>query len=152
AFATGAGVVAIPTLEVIAQNALNVASLPDRVAVVLDAKRKRVYTATFERRDSRYVPLNDPRETEPSEYLTAQTRRCAVLGEGVAYHREAVEASGLLVLPENIYLPRAETVYRLGAERAQTGQSVSPRDLIPIYIRPPEAEEVWNSRYGVRGA
>jgi tRNA A37 threonylcarbamoyladenosine modification protein TsaB len=70
------------------------------------------------------------------------------LGEGVLYHREAVVASGLAILPESIYPPRAETVYRLGVERAAQGHPVAARDLIPIYIRPPEAEEVWQARHG----
>ena len=50
ALAVGARVVAIPTLEVIAQNALDSPTPPDQVAVILDAKRRRVYSATFARR------------------------------------------------------------------------------------------------------
>ncbi len=148
ALAVGAGVVAIPTLEVIAQNALDLEHPPEQVAVVLDAKRKHVYTATFERRDAAYITLNEPREAEPLEFLSAQSANCAVMGEGVHYHRGAVAASGRSILPDSLFPPRARTVYRLGAERAKRGETVAPRDLIPIYIRPPEAEEVWKSRHG----
>ena len=155
ALAVGARVVAIPTLEVIAQNALDLEHAPDQLAVVLDAKRKHVYTATFERRPppykggargGRYVGLNEPLEAEPLEYLSAQSRACAVMGEGVHYHRQAITASGRLVLPDSLFPPRAQTVYRLGAERAKRGESESARDVIPVYIRPPEAEEVWLAR------
>lgn len=158
ALAVGARVVAIPTLEVIAQNALDLSDAPDQVVVILDAKRKRVYTAAFSRRPpphynggargGRYVAIDEPREADPVEYLAAQSPMCAVLGEGVLYHREAVAASGLTTLPELMYPPRAETVYRLGVERAAQGHAIAARDLIPIYIRPPEAEEVWQARHG----
>ncbi len=71
-----------------------------------------------------------------------------MLGEGVLYHRAALAASELAILPESMYPPRAETVYRLGVEQALQGRTVAARDLIPIYIRPPEAEEVWQVRHG----
>ncbi|MDO8629701.1 MAG: tRNA (adenosine(37)-N6)-threonylcarbamoyltransferase complex dimerization subunit type 1 TsaB, partial [Phycisphaerales bacterium] len=157
AMAVGARIVAIPTLEVIAQNALDSPNPPDQVAVILDAKRKRVYSATFARqflppykeevRGDRYVALNEPREADPIEYFAKQDRSCAVLGEGVLYHRDAVAESGLAILPESMFPPRAETVYHLGVERAAQGNAVAARDLIPIYIRPPEAEEVWQARH-----
>ncbi len=154
AFATGARIVAVPTLEVIAQNAAEADPPPETLAVILDAKRRHVYTAVFHREASNgdsgagaesfgYVPLTDPVEAEPKEFLAVQDRSCAVLGEGVLYHREAIERSGLRVLPESAYRPRAEIVYRLGRIRAAQGEFSEPRLLIPTYIRPPEAEEKW---------
>ena len=163
ALAVGAKIVALPTLEVIAQNALDLPDALPRVCVVLDAKRARVYTATFALSESplvesrvgwatsvamRYLPSDSPREAEPAAYLAAQPRGCAVLGEGVLYHQAAVNGCGLQVLPKDLFPPRVETVYHLGAERAAEGLFVPPRDLIPVYIRPPEAEEVWAARHG----
>jgi len=143
ALATGADIVAVPTLEVVAQNAMDASPPPDYVAVVLDAKRKRVYAAAFRRLDIEYAPTSDPAEVAPADFLARQPRTCAVLGEGVAYHRKAIEASGLVVLPDALHAPRAETVYRLGVQRARRGLADDPRRLIPVYIRPPEAEEKW---------
>lgn len=95
-----------------------------------------------------YTPIDSPREADPAAYLATLPRDCAVLGEGVPYHQAAVTASGLPVLPRDLFPPRVETVYRLGAERAAEGLFVPPRDLIPVYIRPPEAEEVWAAKHG----
>jgi len=147
ALSVGARIVALPTLEVIAQNALDAPNPTERLVVILDAKRQRVYTATFERRGDHYSAVSEPCEADPIEYLAKQERRCAVLGEGVLYHRAAIAASGLAILPESLYPPRAETVYRLGAERAALGRSIAARDLVPIYIRRPEAEEIWQTRH-----
>lgn len=173
-------IVAVPTLEVIAQNAMLLARAdpaaglppdntggqggrrgaehacrgrqpPSRVVVVLDAKRRRVYTAAFVRQDDRYLSVSDPVETDPVDFLAGQREideSCAVLGEGVLYHREAVAASRLPILPESLYPPRAETVYRLGVARASEGRFINRRALIPTYIRPPEAEEKWTARHG----
>ncbi|GAG38136.1 unnamed protein product, partial [marine sediment metagenome] len=138
ALAGGVRVVAVPTLEVIAQNALDAAEPPEQVAVILDAKRGRVYAAAFAYGDEAFVPTCDPAEVEPGAFLAKQERACAILGEGVASHRDAVEATGLRVLAESLWPPRAETVYRLGLARALRGEFDDPRALIPIYLRPPE--------------
>lgn len=146
ALAGGARVVAVPTLEVIAQNALKAAELPEQVAVMLDAKRGRVYAAAFVCVDGALVPTCDPAEVEPGSFLANRGPACSVLGEGIAYHRGVVEASGLPVLPEPFWSPRAETVYQLGHARAAGGEFDDPRTLVPIYLRPPEAEEKWARR------
>ncbi|MFQ5589834.1 MAG: tRNA (adenosine(37)-N6)-threonylcarbamoyltransferase complex dimerization subunit type 1 TsaB [Phycisphaerae bacterium] len=143
AFASGARTVGVPSLEVIAQNAADAPDPPNRVVVILDAKRKRVYAAAFVRRGGEYVPTTEPAEVVPAEFLAQQDASSAVLGEGVAYHRAAVEGPSLSVLPETLNRPRAETVYRLGAARARLGRFDDPIHLVPIYIRPPEAEEKW---------
>ncbi len=146
ALATGARLVAVPSLEVVAQNAGNAPAPPEHVAVILDAKRRRVYAATFAHRGGMYLPMTEPAEVDPAEFLAKQDPSCAVLGEGVQYHKAAVEASRLSVLPDQLYRPRAETVYRLGTERAGQGRFHDPRELTPIYVRLPEAEEKWRQR------
>lgn len=146
ALGVGALVVGVPTLEVIAQNALDADPPPSRVAVVLDAKRNRVYTAAFIRQGGAYVAMSDPIEADPFEFLSAQPDDCAVLGEGILYHRPAIETSNRRILPESLYRPRAETVYRLGFDRAERGAFSDRRNLVPTYIRPPEAEEVWERK------
>ncbi len=146
ALGVGARVVGVPTLEVIAQNALDADPPPSSVAVALDAKRNRIYTAAFIRQGRAYVATSDSIEADPFEFLAAQPDDCAVLGEGVLYHRAAIEASNRHILPESLYRPRVETAYRLGFDRAERGQFSDPRTLIPTYIRPPEAEEVWERK------
>jgi tRNA threonylcarbamoyladenosine biosynthesis protein TsaB len=146
ALATGARVVAVPTLEVIAQNALDATPRPDRVAVVLDAKRGHVYAAAFDWDGSAFVQATAAVEAEPLEFLSSQPAECAVLGEGVLYHRESIAKAQRRVLSEAIFPPRPETVYALGYAEARRGRFTDRRNLIPTYIRPPEAEEVWKRK------
>lgn len=149
--ATVARCVTVPTLEVIAQNALDAKRQPEYVAVLLDAKRGRVYAAAFALRGGEYIATGEPVEADPAEFLCTcrkESADCAVLGEGVAYHRQAVSACGLLILPETFNPPRAETVYRLGHALECEGRLTDRRTLTPTYIRPPEAEENWQRRHG----
>jgi hypothetical protein len=61
-----------------------------------------------------------------------------------------VQKSGLVVLPETLSAPRAEVLYRLGHQRAERGEVTDRRFLLPLYVRPPEAEERWAQRHARR--
>jgi tRNA threonylcarbamoyladenosine biosynthesis protein TsaB len=144
ALATGAKLVAVPTLDTIAQNALEVDQPPDQLIVMLDAKRGRTYAASFSRDGSGYVRIDEPAEVDPQLYL--RDRRGAVMGDGAALHEELVSDRGLQIIPEPFWRARAEVVYALGHLRAERGEFDDPRHLLPVYVRPPEAEEKWNQR------
>jgi tRNA threonylcarbamoyladenosine biosynthesis protein TsaB len=146
AYALGAKVVCVPSLEAIAQNALRAAPAPERAAVLLDAKRNHVFAACFELAGDRYVPLDDPAEREPQAYLR-QLGPIAVLGEGVALHAEAVaRCPQARVLAEDLHAAGACVVYQLGRLRARQGEFAELAEIIPSYIRRPEAEERWEKR------
>ncbi len=147
AFARGAKLVGVPSLEVVAQNALEADPVPSRVAVIVDAKRGRVFGAVFALQGGKFVGVQGPAEVEPLPFLAAQGSECAVLGEGIAQHHTAVEASGLRILPEALRRPRAGAVYARGTDRAARGRFDDPRMLVPLYVRPPEAEEKWAQRH-----
>jgi tRNA threonylcarbamoyladenosine biosynthesis protein TsaB len=143
ALAVGARIVAVPSLAVIAENAC----LQPRVAVILDAKRRQVYAGLFERRGQGHVALGPPVLAEPGPWLAAIPRPLAVIGEGIAYHRAAIDAAGVFVIEEKLWLPRAESVHRLGWQLASAGRFTPAGELVPLYLRRPEAEEIWEQRH-----
>ncbi len=147
AWSAGASVVAVPTLEVIAQNALDHDPPPDTVGVVLDAKRGRIFAAAMTKQGDEYQPVDEPREWEPDAFIRSLPADSTLMGEGVGYHQDAVEAGGMPVLPVALNRPRAEMVHRIGRRLAQAGRYNDPRTLVPVYIRRPEAEEVWDRRH-----
>lgn len=151
AFAQGARIVAVPTLEAIAQNAATLEKPPRRIVVMLDAKRNHVYAATFESHDGAYRPLCAPAEVEPLSYLESNDRATAIMGKGAILHREALRTAGRLILSETLSAPNVETVYRIGLQRARRGLFVEPRKLVPLYVRLPEAEEKWRKRHESTG-
>lgn len=148
AWAVGAGVVAVPTLDVIAQNVLDTQDPPANLVVVLDAKRQRVYAASFSLQRGQYQRADEPNEWDVDRLAATLPAGCPAVGEGIAYHAEAIARAGFCVLPEELNRARAEAVQRLGHGKARSGQFDDPGSLVPIYVRRPEAEEVWERRYG----
>ncbi|NOX58042.1 MAG: tRNA (adenosine(37)-N6)-threonylcarbamoyltransferase complex dimerization subunit type 1 TsaB [Planctomycetes bacterium] len=146
AYALQCKVVRVPSLDVLAQNALALNPKPTRVMAILDAKRQRIYARTFELVEDRYEPLDEPDERDPLEYL-AQYAPATVVGLGIERHREAVESvSGISIAEGDLHHGRAEWVLRLGSMLAAQNQFISLDELTPIYIRKPDAEEKWEAR------
>jgi tRNA threonylcarbamoyladenosine biosynthesis protein TsaB len=149
ALAVGAKIVAVPTLDAIAMNALATSEPPQRLAIILDAKRKQVFGAAYQRTpEGSYAQVIAPCLIEPGQLFLQARSPLAVSGEGIAYHRDAVAAAGVEVLDETFWFPRAARVFAIGSAMAASGQFTAPTDLIPLYIRRPEAEEVWEKRHG----
>ena len=65
ALATGARLCPVPTLDVIAANALELPQPPARLAVILDAKRSQVFGAIFSFSGNAYRADGSPRLIEP---------------------------------------------------------------------------------------
>jgi tRNA threonylcarbamoyladenosine biosynthesis protein TsaB len=147
ALAGGTRIVRVPTLDVLAQNALATPAPPAEVAVILDAKRGRIFAARYALDRGFYAQIEAPAEHDPAAFLAGLPAESALLGEGIAYHREAVDACGRLVLPDDLNRARAEVVHRLGVEKAEQGAFDDAAAVIPIYVRRPEAEEVWERRH-----
>ncbi|MCH8278740.1 MAG: hypothetical protein IIC12_07415 [Proteobacteria bacterium] len=83
-----------------------------------------------------------------AEFLAALPEPRFLLGQGIPFHAEALRSVPHECLPKSLWLPRVETVCRLGFERAQQGQFQDPSTLTPLYPSRPEAEEVWEKKHG----
>ncbi len=140
-------VVGVPTLEVIAQNALSIARPPEQLGVILDAKREQVYAAAFQRSSDGYIPLHEAAVCDPADFLNRLDAPRTIMGEGIPHHHSALATADHLVLPQETWLPRVEIVHRLGHARLQQGLHTAAADLRPTYLRRPEAEEVWDRRH-----
>ncbi len=147
AWTLGTRVVRVPTLDVVAQNARRVTDPPKHLCVVLDAKRNRVYAAVFDRQVDRYVRQTDPAEWDPVELFANLTPDTAIMGEGVPYISEQIRHSNLRILPDESFPALAHSVHELGHSAARQGRFDDPAKLIPIYVRRPEAEEIWERRH-----
>lgn len=142
-WAIGAKVVAVPTLECLACNALSITPPPPNLAVILDAKSGRVFCGAFEFRDGRYVPTGDAYMDVPQAFLARCPRPLAVLGDGVARHSRVVLDSGAVILDSGLWAAKAENVVRVGMRLAEAGQYTPGGDLLPCYVRRPDPEEKW---------
>lgn len=145
AFATGARIVAVPSVEVLARNVpVDCVNL----IVVLDAKRDQVFTASFE--SCANIPtLREPAHLDSLEQMLARTPRPVhLLGEGVPYHEKFIPKndSTIHITSSECWRAKASVVAELGHAMARENRFTDPMTLTPIYIRKPEAEEKFEAR------
>ncbi len=148
ALAVGVRLVRVPTVEVLARNALEHDPPPEHLAVLIDAQRRQLYATVYHLNDTTYVRDGEVRMGSATELLSEVPRPCAVLGEAVAYHRQSITEMGLTILPEHHWVARADHAFGVGRMMARSGEYVLANQLVPIYIRLPEAEERWRQRHG----
>jgi tRNA threonylcarbamoyladenosine biosynthesis protein TsaB len=133
ALALGIPIAAVPTLDALA-TALPFAALP--ICPVLDARKGEVYCSLYRwdgtgmRREWDYLAL------APDLVAARLTEPVILLGDGSAL----VRAPHGRLAPPHRRGPSAAAVAVLGLTRLEAGQTVSAAELVPIYLRPSEAE------------
>jgi len=147
ALAVGAVVRGVPTMDVIARNALETPSPPDRAAVLIDAGRGRVFAVAYERRGEQYVADGEPKEIEAAAFLGDLPGDCPVICASGLAERVGQADPSRAMMPHAVACPRAESVLMLGYELAKTGPAQPAHELVPRYIRLPDAVEKWQQRH-----
>lgn len=145
ALSTGATIIPVPTLDVIAHNVLRMTSLPQHLAVVLDAKRGQVYGAAYRCNADTPVRVSEPAVVDPASWLSGLEQPLHVMGAGISYHRPALSQITYEEVAQEYWDARAESVHALGYHLMQQGASVDAKKFTPTYLRLPEAEENWRA-------
>ncbi len=147
AFATGAKVVAVPSVDVLARNAPPEAA---HVVIVLDAKRDQVFTARLSRDDGGWRTDEPARLDSLAAALSRARRPVHLIGEGIPFHAKFLSADdpSVVVTPEDAWRARASVVVEIGDAMAKRGEFTDPQTLSPVYVRKPEAEDKWEERQG----
>jgi tRNA threonylcarbamoyladenosine biosynthesis protein TsaB len=142
AFATGAKIVAVPSVRVLACNAPSEAS---ELIIVLDAKREQIFTSRFRREGAEWEEQEPSHLDDLSSMLLRSPRPVYLLGDGIPAHRKFIpmEDTGIFLSPPDTWRPRAAAVAAEGVALASAGAFTEPDRLHPIYLRKPEAEEKW---------
>ena len=138
AFAAKCDVVAVPTLDVMAENAPSDAQ---HVCPVLDAKRHQVYSAIYERSAGALARKTDFLVISPEALVEKLGGQGLVLGDGASRYPKAFDKPRIEIASEDTWRARAEVVARLGMSACRAGKTVDPRELAPLYLRRPEPEE-----------
>ena len=135
--------VAVFTVDALAYNLWG---SPGVVCPLMDARRGQVYTGLYAFAEGQLEVLC-PAEAVALEEIAEECNRrgksVTFLGDGVPVYRERLEE--LLQVP-HLYAPahmnkqRAASVAALGMEKFRRGESVSARDLAPVYLRMSQAE------------
>jgi tRNA threonylcarbamoyladenosine biosynthesis protein TsaB len=153
AFALKTKIVPIDTLEALAENVtpaiLNKTLNIQQIATILDAKRGLFYIALFDWIQDHFERKSDDLLITADDFLT---RFCSgqstvhLLGEGLLFYQKQFEHPNTVILDKTLWPAQADSVWRLGQKKAALDQFEDPYTLVPLYIRRPEAEELWEKR------
>lgn len=154
--ATGAKLVGVASLAVLARNALedpdfdSISTGQTHVAACVRLRTDSVYAQLFEQRNDRLMAIEEASEC-PIESLGANWRSIAC-GRGPGPVRvygelELDDASDkVTVAPDSLRIPHAACLWALGESLADQGKYTDSAALLPLYVRPPEAVEVWEAK------
>ncbi len=111
----------------------------DRVLSMLDARKSRVYAMWTE--DGGRSVTSGPADVSVEEALSWTSGVFTATGEGALAYREALEAAGVPIASD-ADSPAVDTLVRFAAESLKRGEGVQPTDVIPVYLRRPDARTI----------
>ena len=147
AHAANIGIIAVPTLDALAYNALSIQQpwcVTTLIVPIIDARRGQVYTATYKRDSSQLVRTNDYEcilLTDVLNSLDAIGEKAVFIGDAAEASRELLEKRWHFAAPTDLAYVRASSVGFLALEMLKNGyQSLKYSDFKPFYLRKPQAE------------
>jgi tRNA threonylcarbamoyladenosine biosynthesis protein TsaB len=137
--ATGAPVVGFSSLAMLAMN-LPFAACP--VCPMLDARKSEVYAGLYRCGELPEAIVADC-VASPDDFLDRISEPTLFVGSGALRYRDLITARlGNLArfAPSVCHVPRASSGTLLAAARFLRGETIPAGELVPVYIRPSEAE------------
>ena len=139
--AVGSRIVAVPTLEVVACNAPDDV---DNVVVCLNAKKGKMFTGVFHRQDSGWNAIVEPSLMTPEDVCDRTGPDSFVLiGDSLP---DFEWPSRIQNLDPSLATPSSRFVWQVGRRMADSDTFTESVKLVPLYVRLPEAEEVWRKK------
>jgi len=143
AYATGAEILGVGTLDAIAARAPADTS---RIAAVIDAQRGELYCGTFLRSAAGAIePTAAIEILSVEQWIASLSAGCVVTGPALVKLDEQVQAAaatrGAQIAPRASWHPTAEAIGRLAFARHTAGARGDVWQLAPLYLRRSAAEE-----------
>jgi tRNA threonylcarbamoyladenosine biosynthesis protein TsaB len=151
ALAADIPVVGVPTLDALASN---LPFTPYLICPLVDARKGEVYTALYKDGEGGQAEqLTSYQVLAPRDLLEKiPPQETIFLGDGVEVYRELIEERlgvKALFAPPHLRFLRGSTVAEIGLQRFKKGENDDISSLVPIYVRPSDAELQWTK--GKRG-
>ena len=132
ALGAGIAVVAVPTLEAIAQRA-NRMNGATRVLACLDARMQEVYVAAYELEAGRWQASMAPAVVAPGQIQVTPGEWFGA-GGGFAAYPDLASSIALREVDASVE-PTAQSIIELAVVRLRAGEGVAPDDALPLYVR-----------------
>lgn len=137
AYASGCALLAIDTFAAVA---LQTPTAFSQVHVLADAQQDKVYTQRFVRQPSSWQADGELKIMALDAWKATLLAEDGITGPALETFAGRLPPEARVVAAEH-WLPRPESLLRLGLDQFQLGQKTDPFSLEPLYLRPSSAEE-----------
>lgn len=143
AFAVMKPVVSIPTLDALAYNIPLTDAL---VCPIMDARNNQVFTALYKIEDKEQLKITEYMGVEINELvqiIKGKNMNVVFNGDGVLLHEQYLKmelGERCRIAPKCHLLHKASSVAQLALLEASAGRIESCMDMVPFYLRKPQAE------------
>ena len=132
-------------VSTLAAMARNLAHMEGLIICAMDARRNQVYNAVFAAEGGQLTRLTPDRAialSQLAEELQGDPRPKLVVGDGAALCSGFLTEAGIpcRMAPAQLVMQNAVGVALAAEEMAARGETVSARDLVPVYLRLSQAE------------
>jgi len=138
AYAVGAKVVGINTLETLAYQCFPGPATTREVEAVIDAQRGQLFAARFRWTDGELEAVEPTRIIDADQWLTENTSNAELTGPGLKRIANKLPTDCNVA---SLLLPQATKLGQLACIKAERGEATDPMQLAPIYFRKSAAEE-----------
>lgn len=152
AFARNLPCISVSTLESMAYNMLNNDCI---VCAVMDARCSQVYNAMFRVSGNTVTRLTDDRALSLSDLkqdLQNYSEKVVLVGDGSVICSEFLENSlkNVVLASMNNRAQTASSVACAAFERLKINDTMTASELMPVYLRLPQAQRELNKKLGVK--
>jgi len=146
AYGKGKPCVSVSTLEALAYNLIGNEGI---ISPVMNARRSQVYNALFKCEDGNLKRLCDDRALAISELdaeLAGKAEPIYLSGDGYEITEKGFKKTKISYVPERQKYQSAYSVAQIALKRYEAGECVDDAALVPIYLRPSQAERERQER------
>ena len=142
--------ISVSTLDALAFNLIGYEGI---ICPVMNARRNQVYNALFECTDGKLKRLCPDRAISIEELdreLSLVDKPVYLCGDGYSITEIGFKLTKICFVPERQRLQSAYSVARCALEKYISGDTLNDAELVPIYLRPSQAERERNEKLGIK--
>ena len=146
AFATNKKVVAVDTLDALAEN---IGYTSEIICVLMDARNDQVYTALYDN-GKKVVEDNAITVQELADKLKFLENRVIFVGDGAIVHEEYLKSvlhKNCVIAKQKDILPKASSVAQVALKKIKNGEILGFEEILPNYLRKSQAEREYEKKH-----
>ena len=142
-----AKLVPVPTIDAWAYHAWSSHRGCGVLAVCLNIKKDSVYAGLYDVLDGEYQVIQEPVVVSLAAFLESAPRPLTVMGDRALPPFTEIDDNHVTTWQLDPTTTLSESVWHQGRAAAWNEEFINPLQLEPLYVRPPEAQQLWQQRH-----